>query len=134
MNFLFDFLGTWKKKICSKDSSEPGAIHGPPVSTPMALGNHEWARMLAEKDALVEELREKNEALCEENEALCEKNEALCETNDALRERNDVLAKQATDAQIVKSPTIEFLVQIPNQLMIWLYPHENIPPLHVPLK
>ena len=74
--------------------------------------------MLAEKDALVEELREKNEALCEENEALCEKNEALCETNDALRERNDVLAKQATDAQIVKSPTIEFLVQIPNQLMI----------------
>ena len=52
-------------------------------------GNHE-ARMLAEKDALINELREKN----------------------------DALAKQATDAQIVKSPTVEFLGQIPNQLMI----------------
>ena len=72
----------------------------------MALGNHEWARMLAEKDALVNELREKN----------------------------DALAKEATDAQTVKYPTVEFLVQILNQLMIWLYPHENIPPLHVPLK
>lgn len=53
--------------------------------------------MLAEKDALVEELNEKK-----------------C----ALREKNDALVKEATDAQIVKSPTVEFLVQILNQLMI----------------
>lgn len=60
--------------------------------------------MLGEKDALIDELREKNEA--------------FCEMYDHVRQKNDALAKQAADAQIVKSPTIEFLVQILNQLMI----------------